>query len=195
MPGKRIGILSVGNVLMGDDGVGPFILKTLESRYSFPDHVTLDDLGTPGLGITSFFSDYDAVILIDAVRAAGRPGDVKLYHKDQLVQIRIQPRISPHDPALVEALLFAELSGICPQEVLLVGIIPESCELGCAMTPAMFQAVEPAIAAMMVELARFGIVPRMLATPESPAIWWKDHKKPSSALPVEVAAHVSRYTR
>lgn len=188
MQAKRIGILGVGNVLMGDDGIGPFILKTLESRYMFPANVVLDDLGTPGLGITSFFSDYDAVILIDAVRAAGQPGDVKLYHKDQLVQIRIQPRISPHDPALVEALLFAELSGICPHEVLLVGIIPECCELSCDLTPVMLQAVETAIAAIMVELCHFLVTPRLRANPETPFIWWNE--RPSSALPEEEPAHV-----
>src|SRR3974390_76154 len=131
---RRIGILGVGNILMGDDGVGPFGLKILESRYEFPPNVVLDDLGTPGLGITSFFSDYDAIILIDAVRAAGCPGDLRLYRKDQLVQTRIQPRVSPHDPALVEALLFAELSGVCPKDVMLVGIIPEACALCCSMS-------------------------------------------------------------
>ena len=39
---KRIGVLSVGNVLMGDDGVGPYILKILESLYEFPAEVVLD---------------------------------------------------------------------------------------------------------------------------------------------------------
>ncbi len=190
---KRIGILSVGNVLMGDDGIGPFILKTLESRYTFPPNVVLDDLGTPGLGITSFFSDYDAVILIDAAKSTGRPGEVHLYRKDQLLHIKIQPRVSPHDPALVEALLFAELSGICPAEVLLVGIIPESCELGCVMSPAMFDAVKPALAAIMVELCRFGIAPRLIASPQAPDIWWNE--KPSFALLEEVPAHVPGDTR
>jgi hydrogenase maturation protease len=193
MLSKRIGILSVGNVLMGDDGVGPFVLKILESRYEFPGNVVLDDLGTPGLGITSFFSDYDAVILIDAVKAAGQSGDVKLYRKDQLVQIRIQPRVSPHDPALVEALLFAELSGICPKDVLLVGIIPASCELGCTMTPGMLDAVEPAIIAIILELSRFQIIPRLRPNPEIPAIWWRE--KSISALPEEVHAHVPGHPR
>lgn len=188
MMSKRIGILSVGNVLMGDDGIGPFILKILESRYEFPENVRLDDLGTPGLGITAFFSDYDAVILIDAVRASGNPGDVKLYRKDQLVKIPIQPRVSPHDPALVEAMLFAELSGICPKEVLLVGVVPECCELGCLMTPAMLDAVEPAIIAIVLELCRFQIHPRLRPRPETPSIWWR--KKTSAALPKEVAAYV-----
>jgi hydrogenase maturation protease len=45
---RRIGVLGVGNVLMGDDGIGPFVLKILESRYEFPPNVVLHDLGTPG---------------------------------------------------------------------------------------------------------------------------------------------------
>ena len=40
----RIGVLSVGNVLMGDDGIGPFILKLLDSRYEFPPELALHDL-------------------------------------------------------------------------------------------------------------------------------------------------------
>jgi hydrogenase maturation protease len=184
MESKRIGILSVGNVLMGDDGIGPFVLKILESRYEFPENVVLDDLGTPGLGITSFFSDYDAIILIDAVTATGNPGDVKLYRKDQLVKIPIKQRVSPHDPALVEALLFAELSGTCPKEVLLVGIIPECCDLGCEMTPPMLDAVEPAIIAIILELCRFKIAPHLRHAPETPNIWWLE--KLSAKLSEEV---------
>ena len=174
MPTKRIGVLSVGNVLMGDDAIGPYILKILESRYEFASNVVLDDLGTPGLGITSFFSEYDAIILIDAVRTSGRPGELRLYRKDKLVQTRFQPRISPHDPALVEALLFAELSGVCPKEVLLIGVIPETCDLGCSMSPAMLDAVEPALAAIMVELHRLQAIPRLRSKPTTPSLWWHD---------------------
>lgn len=32
----RIGVLGVGNVLMGDHGIGPFVVRVLESRYEFP---------------------------------------------------------------------------------------------------------------------------------------------------------------
>ena len=122
----RIGVLAVGSVLMGDGGIGPFIVKILESRYEFPENVVPHDLGTPGLGITSFFVDYDAIILIDSVSAKREPGSVKRYRRDQLVRVSIPQRVSPHDPALVEGLLFAELSGHCPREVLLVGIVPDS---------------------------------------------------------------------
>lgn len=59
----------VGNVLMGDYGTGPFVVKILESRYEFPHDVVLHDLGTPALGATLFFADYDVIILIDVVNA------------------------------------------------------------------------------------------------------------------------------
>ncbi len=133
---RQIGVLGIGNVLMGDDGVGPYTVKMLEARYKFPKQVELQDVGTPGLGITSVFSEYDAVILIDAVNAKLKPGEVKLYRKNELVLVPLKQRVSPHDPALVEALLFAELSGKCPQEVLLVGVVPETCELNCGLSAA-----------------------------------------------------------
>ena len=39
----------IGNVLLGDDGVGPYILRLLESQYDFGDGIELLDLGTPAL--------------------------------------------------------------------------------------------------------------------------------------------------
>jgi hydrogenase maturation protease len=171
---QRIGVLGVGNVLMSDDGIGPFVLKILEARYEFPRNVVLHDLGTPGLGITSFFADYGAVILIDAVSAKGQPGDVRFYRKQQLVRVPIPQHVSPHDPALVEALLFAELSGLCPQDVLLVGVVPKSTELGCGLTEEVQAAVVPAISAVLAELHRLGVEARVRTQASIPSIWWQE---------------------
>lgn len=189
----RIGVLGIGNVLMGDDGIGPFVVKVLESRYEFPENVSLQDLGTPGLGITSFFAEYDKIILIDAVKGTGRAGEIKTYRKDQLVKVRIQPRVSPHDPALVEALLFAEVSGNCPEDVLLVGVVPEECELGCKLTPVVAGAVESAVQAVVEELERMGIPVKLRDNPGKPTIWWEDRYS-SESLP-EVLDHVPGNTR
>jgi hydrogenase maturation protease len=188
---RRIGILSVGNVLMGDDGIGPYILKILESCYEFPPNVVVHDLGTPGLGITSFFADYDAIILIDAVSAKGQPGDVRLYRKDQLVRVPIPQRVSPHDPALVEALLFAEFSGKCPQDVLLVGVVPQRVELGCEITPPVRNAAVPAISSILAELTRLGIQPHLRDCALPPSIWWQENV--SSSCPEE-EDHVPGYS-
>jgi hydrogenase maturation protease len=178
----RIGILGVGNILMGDDGVGPFVVKVLESRYEFPPNVALHDLGTPGLGITSFFADYDAIILVDAVSAKSPAGGIRLFRKPELVRTPIPHRFSPHDPALVEALLFAELSGKCPGEVLLVGIVPKTTELGCCLSEEVRSAVLPAITAVLAELRRLGVDPQPRATNTHPAIWWEEKQISNDAL-------------
>jgi len=159
---------------------------------SFPSSVVLHDLGTPGLGITSFFADYDAVILVDAVSAKGQPGDVRLYRKHELVRVPIPQRVSPHDPALVEALLFAELSGKCPGEVLLVGVIPEKTELGCGMTRVAHNAVQPAMTAITDELRRLGVEPRLRQCALRPSIWWRETV--SSSGPEEEGRYVPGYS-
>ncbi len=189
METRRIGVLGIGNVLMGDDGVGPYTVKMLEARYKFPKQVELQDVGTPGLGISSVFSDYEAVILIDAVNAKKNPGEVKVYRKDELVLVPVKQRISPHDPALVEALLFAELSGKCPKEVLLVGIVPETCELGCGLSAAVQAGVETAIGLVLVELEQLGAPVKLKARPDVPRIWWEQEASKDSL--VEGLAHVS----
>jgi hydrogenase maturation protease len=188
---RRIGVLGVGNVLMGDDGIGPFVVKIFESRYDFPPNVVLHDLGTPGLGITAFFADYDVIILIDAVSAKAAPGNVCLYRKDQLVRVPIPQRVSPHDPALVEALLFAEFSGKCPQEVLLVGVVPKTTELGCTLSDEVKDSVPPVISALLAELHRLGAHPQTRPNAPAPSIWWED--KVVSKCALGEALHVPGY--
>jgi len=191
---RRIGVLGIGNVLMGDDGIGPYAVKLLEARYEFPENVELQDLGTPGLGITAAFSEYDAIILIDAVSAKAKPGAVELYRRDELVKVPLKPRVSPHDPALVEALLFADFSGNCPQEVLLVGVVPQACELGCSMSDAAHIGMEGAIREVLEELHRLGVEGKLKARPDEPAIWWKEESSTVS-LKEEGLAHVPGHPR
>jgi len=191
--GPRIGVLGIGNILMGDDGIGPFVLKILEASYDFPPNVVLHDLGTPGLGITSFFADYDVIILIDAVRAKAEPGSIQLYRKDQILRTPVPQRISPHDPALVESLLFAEFSGKCPAQVLLVGVVPKSTELGCVLTSEVRAAVLPAMSAVLAELQRLHVDPVPRIQQQPPSIWWQE-KVVSEGAPGE-ACYVPGYPR
>jgi hydrogenase maturation protease len=51
---KKVLIARIGNVLLGDDGVGPFAIKVLEAEYNFQDNVEIADLGTPGFAAVPF---------------------------------------------------------------------------------------------------------------------------------------------
>jgi hydrogenase maturation protease len=69
-------ILGIGNDILSDDGIGPKIVKALESKYSIPGmeyHTTA--LG--GLDILEFINGYHWVVFIDAIKTRGGiPGAV-----------------------------------------------------------------------------------------------------------------------
>jgi hypothetical protein len=69
----RVLIGGIGNVLVGDDAVGPYVVRLLESQYSFPDNVEIADLGTPALDLTHRIAGLRAVILVDCVASNEHP--------------------------------------------------------------------------------------------------------------------------
>src|SRR5579864_800479 len=98
---KKVLIGGIGNVLLGDDGVGPYVARFLAAQYEFEDGVEVADLGTPALDLIDHISGRDAVILIDAVSTEATPGTVLLYRKADIVRQTPVTRMDPHSPALV----------------------------------------------------------------------------------------------
>jgi hydrogenase maturation protease len=166
-----IRILGLGNVLMGDDGLGPTVLHDLLSRYDLTD-VEVHDLGTPGLDLVPFLSGADTVILVDTVRSEGAPGDRRRYEKAEILRHAPHPRVSPHDPGLKEALLALEFDGRAPGEVVLLGAIPEQTDMGTTLTPPLQAAARALVDDVLEELRRRGIAPRLRETPRTDRPWW-----------------------
>lgn len=152
----RIAVIGIGNVLLGDDGFGPFVIELLRTRWEFPDNVVLIDAGTPSLDLIGHLRGHDAAILIDTVAATGQPGEVRTYGGDALRNMPLSPRLSPHDPAVQEALCIADLAGTAPRDVLLVGVIPDSTEMGPGMTPLVYAAALEAASIVLQEVAQRG---------------------------------------
>ena len=171
----QVAVLGLGNVLMGDDALGPHVIAHLIAGYEFPSEVEVEDLGTPGLDLHPHLAGHDVVILVDVVKSQGEPGELKLYDKAQVLKHAPGPRVSPHDPGVKEALLALEFAGACPQEVLLVGVIPDvTCNLEVGLSKEVQAAIPKAEAAVLKELERLG-VPAVERQPRSrPDIWWEN---------------------
>jgi len=166
-------VLGLGNVLMGDDAVGPYVIQVLEAGYSFPETVRVLELGTPGLDLVPYLCGVDAVIVVDTLVSDASPGTVRLYRRDELLEHAPQPRLSPHDPSLKEALLTAEFSGEAPGEFLLVGVVPQGTAVGTGLSEAARVALEPAVAAVVSELQRLGHQVDRRSEPLEMDIWWE----------------------
>lgn len=174
---KRIGIIGLGNVLMGDDAFGPYVTQVLEANYLFPENVVLMDLGTPSLDLVSHIEELDAAIIIDCVHSKGQPGELRFYNRDEILGNPIQPRISPHEPGLKEAILIAEFHGYGPGEALLIGVIPEATLTGVGLSSAARDAIPKAVEAVLEELKRLGVETLPRPAPLQPKIWWEQQSQ------------------
>lgn len=170
---KKVLIGGMGNVLLGDDGVGPYVVRLLNSQYAFEDGVEIIDLGTPALDLIDQFSGKDAVILVDCIQSEdANPGSVQLYRKDDLIRHRPQVRMDPHSPALVENLLSADLFGLSPRELLLVGIVGENYAPGCSVSSKVEDAIPQVFQEILRELDRVGVTYELREKAIDPEIWW-----------------------
>ncbi len=171
---KNVLIGGIGNVLLGDDGVGPYVARLLAAHYEFDDGVEVADLGTPALDLIDQLSEKDAVILIDSINTDADAGAVVVYRKADIMRHHPAVRMDPHSPALVDALLSAELFGVAPADVLLVGIQLGTCEVSCSLSEPVKASLEKAIAEVMNELDRLSVGYRWREQPAENDIWW-DH--------------------
>lgn len=172
LDGARVRVLGLGNVLMGDDGAGPWIVEELLARWTFPAGVAVADLGTPGLDLIPFLAGCETLVLVDTVKSDGPPGTLKLYRKEEILRHPPGPRVSPHDPGVKEALLTLELAGGAPSEVILVGIVPGAVEKSVTLSSAVRAAVGAAAGEVVRLLGEMGLPPSPRPDPKPVEPWW-----------------------
>jgi hydrogenase maturation protease len=181
---RRALIGGVGNVLLGDDGVGPYVLRVLESQYAFGNDVELVDLGTPALDLTHQIVGLESLILIDSVTSDDPAGTVVLYRKEDILAEVPGERLDPHSPALSECLMTADMIGASPKHVLLVGIVGKNFEPGLSLSEPVCQSIAAAIDAIIQELRRLGLPFEKKTTIERPCIWWEPSAEFGADIPL-----------
>ena len=150
----KTAIYGIGNILLGDDGVGPAVVAHLSSNYSLPADVTIEDLGTPSLDLPAYLAGYDTVIFIDAVKMDAPPGTIRIFSSEEIIAAAPGIRISPHEPSINDALIVLDFAGTAPRDVVLVGVVPETLDGGMALSPRVAGAVGRAGEVVVGELAR-----------------------------------------
>jgi len=110
--GDRVLVLGVGNLLMGDEGVGIHILRTLEHEAVMPG-VRLLDGGTGGVNLLTEFDGADEIILIDATRDGHAAGTITFLRPEFVGEL---PRgLGAHDFGLKDLFAAAALLGRLPR--------------------------------------------------------------------------------
>jgi hydrogenase maturation protease len=151
-------VLGLGNILLGDDGVGVRALERLQSLYDFPEELRVLDGGTLGLDLLPYVEDADRLLLIDAVQAGQEPGTLLRLEGEEVPSF-LAVKLSPHQMALPDLLAAARLRGRYPSEVVLWGVQPGSMATTLDLSPPVAAQVDVLVDRVLADLGRWGFKP------------------------------------
>jgi hydrogenase maturation protease len=141
-PSPRVLIMGIGNLLMGDEGVGVHTIRILEEQ-TLPAGVELVDGGTGGFNLLAYLGEYPTVILIDATMDGRDLGTVTVMKPQFLSDY---PRtLAAHDIGLRDLIETATLLGPLPEMYLITVSIAEIGEGTTKLTPAVEKALDDVV--------------------------------------------------
>jgi len=133
-----ITILGVGNTLMGDDGLGVFVVEGLEAAVLGPN-VKVITGDTAGMALLKYFLESDAVIVIDAMAAEAEPGAIFRFDPDEAGVMNLRTN-NIHGMGVPHLITTARLKGADPEVVVLAvqvaSVVPRDRELSPSVAAA-----------------------------------------------------------
>ena len=148
-------VLGIGCILYCDEGFGVRVVEKLQQLYDFPDDVLLVDGGVLGINLLGVISKPNRLIVVDAIRNKGKPGDLYRLEGDAIPD-RIRAKNSLHQVDFLEALTLCQALDKVPETVIL-GVEPADIDtLSLELTPAVQSRIDPMIDLVLDELKRCG---------------------------------------
>ena len=151
----RLLILGLGNVLCGDDGLGAVAIARLRARYEIPEGMSVLDGGTLGLSLLPYVEDAEKVILVDAIRAEAPPGSFVRLEGEE-VGPAVAGRLSVHQVGVADLLDAARWRGRLPEELVLLGLVPETLEVGLTRSARVEAGLAGLVDRVVEEVSRLG---------------------------------------
>lgn len=129
----KASVIGLGNILLKDEGIGVHAVNAIKEGYTFSPEVEIIDGGTLGLDLLHFFEGRDRVLIVDAVDFRKDPGYIGVIEDDNIPST-LFAKLSVHHIGLSDVLFAAKLLDITPSKLRLIGIQPQSLDVGLTMT-------------------------------------------------------------
>ena len=148
---KKTVVIGVGNILMGDDGLGIYAVELLRQE-NLPPQVEVVDGGTAGIDLIYLLEEAEYALIIDCLDCGETPGMMFRIPWGEISDgNREEQIVSLHDMNLWSVLSLAEKLNKLPQ-VVIFGAQPETIALGQGLSPAVKDAVYPLVQAIIREI-------------------------------------------
>lgn len=150
----KVVVLGVGNLLMGDEGVGVRCVEALEREGGLPPWVVLIDGGTSTHELLEDLEDLDFLVIVDAVLAAQPPGTI-VRLEGTAIPAAFSQRLSPHQHGINDLMATLTLLGRAPKRAVLLGVEPHTLSLGMELSPVVAPVLPTLVSRVRAELDAF----------------------------------------
>lgn len=145
-------IIGLGNVLRGDDGIGPRILEEL-SQSDYRDSMILIDAAADAFIVLEYLREKEPVIIIDCAMMGRDAGDVVSFEAGETHFKEMDKLISLHGFGLSEIYRLArEIGPVAPCKV--IGIEPESIEFNTGISETVLNSMPEVINLVIEEIKK-----------------------------------------
>ena len=121
-------IISLGNELRGDDGIGPRVVEHVKD-IKHPIPITFINAGADAFILLEHLVEPEPIILVDCAQMGKEPGSIVKFEINDANLNQANNAISLHGFSLAEVIALAKtVKEIAPCTV--IGIEPESIEMG-----------------------------------------------------------------
>ena len=152
----KISLIGLGNLLLGDEGVGVHAVEALKRKYDFPEELRLLDGGTLGLDLLHLIEGMDRVLFVDAVELKEKPGTFAVIEGEDLPSL-LEPKLSLHHVGLSDLLFASGFLGTRPAEIVLIGIQPETMEIGLELSKTIKERFDKLLETVLEKLREWGL--------------------------------------
>ena len=147
-------VLGVGNILLSDEGFGVRVVEALSKRFHFPESVDVLDGGTLGIELMRFLDGAERLILIDAIHGT-EPGSFRILRGEE-VRLYFQEKVSLHEMGIQEVLASLVVMERPIKEIVVIGVVPNSLEIGLDLTPLVAARIDEAAVSVIRQLQDWG---------------------------------------
>jgi hydrogenase maturation protease len=145
--GKTL-VVGIGNLIYKDEGIGVHVIEEMK-KMELPSHIELLDIGTSTMDLISYLEGVKKLIIIDAMKAEGKPGTIYKCKPDDLLP-KGEASVSLHDIGVIETLTMARKMGM-EIETVVIGVEPEIMGWGMELTDEVRNSIPTIIEAVLKE--------------------------------------------
>ena len=140
-------VVGIGNVLLKDEGIGCHVVRALE-EVNLSDVEVID--GGTCLDVLQLSRNADKLIIVDAVKGGGMPGQIYRFHVEDVTPEQ-KPLLSLHDISLVDTIKLMQLWHNV-DEAVIIGVEPKDIDWGLELSPELREKIPQITDAILAEL-------------------------------------------